>query len=296
MSDLKATILPERGVLRLSGPEVRDFLQGLVTNNVEAVAHGRAVYSALLTPQGKFLFDFFIAEDAEGRLLLDCEKERAGALAKRLTMYKLRAKVEIENLTESHCVTVLWDGEAEAKAPEDGALFPDPRLAELGIRAILPRDKAEDFIVMARASHKSPLNWHRHRILLGVGDATYDYEPEKSFPLELNFDELHAIDFKKGCYVGQEVTSRTKRRGSVRKRLLPCIVKGAMPASGTPVMAGTREVGTVFSGDTEVNRTLALLRLDLLPGKTLDANDATLEPEMPAWIGLKIEEAAHGEE
>lgn len=295
-SGLKAAILPERGVLRLSGPDMREFLQGLVTNNVESAGPGRAVYSALLTPQGKFLFDFFIAEDAEGRFFLDCEAERAGALAKRLTMYKLRAKVEIENLTESHCVAVLWDGEAAATAPDEGSLFPDPRLAALGMRAILPRDKAEDFIVMARASHKSPLNWHRHRILLGVGDATYDFEPERSFPLELNLDELHAIDFKKGCYVGQEVTSRTKRRGSVRKRLLPCVVKGAMPAPGTPVKAGTREVGTVFSGDIEAGRVLALLRLDLVSGRTLDADDATLVPEVPDWAGFSLEDSADAEE
>ncbi|MGX1197090.1 CAF17-like 4Fe-4S cluster assembly/insertion protein YgfZ [Parvibaculum sp. MBR-TMA-1.3b-4.2] len=295
-SGLKAAILPERGVLRLSGPDMRAFLQGLVTNNVESAGPGEAIYSALLTPQGKFLFDFFIVEDAEGCFLLDCEAERAAALAKRLTMYKLRAKVEIEDLTESHCVAALWDGEAAATAPDEGTLFPDPRLAALGTRAILPREDVAGFIASIGAEEATPEAWHRHRILLGVGDATYDFEAEKSFPLELNLDELHGIDFKKGCYVGQEVTSRTKRRGSVRKRLLPCAVKGAMPAPGTPVKAGTREVGTVFSGDRKTGRVLALLRLDLLSGQTLDANDATLVPEVPDWAGFSLEDSANADE
>ena len=299
MSDLsssfRATILPDRGVLRLSGADVRDFLQGLVTANVEGVASGKAVYAALLTPQGKFLFDFFIVEDSEGRFLLDCEGSRADALVRRLTMYKLRAKVEIENLSASHAVLALWGG-APAAAPEGGAIFADPRLAALGFRAILPRSEAGGFIAAAGASEATPEDWHRHRLSLGVGDATQDFEPEKSFPLELNFDELHAIDFKKGCYVGQEVTSRTKRRGSVRKRLMPCAIEGPLPAPGTPVMAGSRQAGTVYSGDEAAGRVLALLRLDLITGQTLLAGETELTPEVPDWAGFELGATADAED
>lgn len=285
MSELKGALLGGRGVIRVSGPEARSFLQGLITNNIDLVAPGRAIYAGLLTPQGKFLFDFLIAEDSNGDLLLDCDGARAPDLQKRLTFYKLRAKVSLENVSASYSVLAFWDGEVSAEL--EGVTFTDPRLAALGSRLITT--DASDALQRASAQQFSEADYHRHRIALGVGDAASDFEPDRSFPLEVNFDELNGVDFKKGCFIGQEVTSRTKRRGSVRKRLLPCIVEGPMPQQGAPVHAGTREAGTVHSIDTEGHRVLALLRLDLLRNATLKAEGATLVAVKPEWASFDIE-------
>jgi folate-binding protein YgfZ len=293
MTGTLASHLSGRGVLRIGGEEARSFLQNLVTNDVEKAGPDRAVYSALLTPQGKFLFDFFITEDPanKGALLLDCDGARTDELAKRLTMYKLRAKVTIEDVSESLGIAAIWR-EDGAAAPE-GPGFADPRLAAMGRRAILPKAAIEAATEAAGARAVPETAWHRHRIGLGVGDAARDFEPDRTFPLEVNFDELNGIDFHKGCYVGQEVTSRTKRRGSVRKRLLPVHVEGDLPPPDTPVKGGAREVGTIFSGDAETSRALALIRLDLIGGSVLEAGTAEIRPEIPGWLRL---EAAEGEE
>jgi len=279
MSGLKASLLPDRGVLRVGGADARPFLQGLITNNIDLVEGNRAIYAGLLTPQGKFLFDFFIIAAGDG-LLLDCDGARAADLLKRLTFYKLRADVTLENLGASHSVAALWDGQA---AP--AGTFPDPRLAALGHRIVTstPVEALKGF------TPATPADYHRHRIALGVGDAARDFEPDRTFPLEVNFDELNGIDFKKGCFVGQEVTSRTKRRGSVRKRLLPCRVEGDLPKPHTPVRSSGREAGMVFSGDAETSRVLALLRLDLIDGAVLEAGDASLTPEKPDWTNFELE-------
>ncbi len=284
MSELKAAILPDRGVLRVGGADARDFLQGLVTNNVDLVKPGEAIYAGLLTPQGKFLFDFFITSE-DGGFILDCDGRRIGELQKRLTFYKLRANITLEDLSAERSVIAFWGG-AQATLPD--LSFADPRLAEIGHRAISATPEAA--IATAGAEHATPADYHRHRIALGVGDAARDFEPDRTFPLEVNFDELHGVDFHKGCFVGQEVTSRTKRRGSVRKRLVPCLVEGDLPKPHTPVRASGREAGTVFSGDAETGRVLALLRLDLVEGAVLEAGDATLTPERPDWAAFSLAE------
>jgi hypothetical protein len=280
MNAVKACTLAERGVLKVGGPDARGFLQGLITNDVEAAGGAHAVYAVLLTPQGKFLFDFFLSADpADGEaLLLDCDGARIADLVKRLTMYKLRAKVEIEDLSATHGVAVYWHEDGTPLAA-DGPMLPDPRLPAMGARATLPRTA-----LPAGGAD----GWHRHRIGLGVGDAAEDFEPDRTFPLEVNLDALHGIDFHKGCFVGQEVTSRTKRRGNVRKRLLPCNVEGDLPTPGTPVKAAMREVGTVFSGDGETARVLALLRLDLIKDATLEAGPSGLTPDIPAWLAPEM--------
>ncbi|MGB3809299.1 MAG: folate-binding protein [Parvibaculum sp.] len=275
---LKASILPERGVLRIGGADARTFLQNLITNNVDLVDGTRAVYAGLLTPQGKFLFDFLIVAEGDA-LLLDCDGARIAELQKRLNFYKLRAQVTIEDVSATHKVAAIWGGEAPKGA------FADPRLAALGHRLI-----AENPAVPG-ATAATPAEYHRHRIALGVGDAAHDFEPDRTFPLEVNFEEMNGVDFQKGCFVGQEVTSRTKRRGSVRKRLLPCTVEGEMPKPHTPVRSVGREVGTVFSVDKEGGRVLALLRLDLLNGAPLEIGETSLTPHKPSWAKFELEGA-----
>lgn len=279
---LKASILPERGVLRVGGAEARTFLQNLITNNVDLAEGTKAIYAGLLTPQGKFLFDFIIIADGDG-LLLDCDGARIGDLAKRLAFYKLRAQVTIEDVSATHKVMAVWGGDASAIK---GA-FTDPRLAALGTRLIAADPQAPG------TEAATPADYHRHRIAHGVGDAAHDFEPDRTFPLEVNFEELNGVDFQKGCFIGQEVTSRTKRRGSVRKRLLPCTVEGDMPKPHVPVRSVGREVGTVFSVDKVGGRVLALLRLDLLNGAPLEIGDSTLTPHKPSWAHFEL---AGGEE
>tara|TARA_R110000868_G_scaffold2793_3_gene19310 strand:- start:2949 stop:3818 length:870 start_codon:yes stop_codon:yes gene_type:complete len=277
---LKATILPERGVVRVGGPEARPFLQNLITNNIDLVDGKQAIYAGLLTPQGKFLFDFIISGDADGKsLLLDCDGTRVADLVKRLTFYKLRADVTIEDASAGLKVLAVWGGDAPA-----GALA-DPRLAAMGVRLIAAAP------VVAGAEAATPADYHAHRIALGVGDAARDFEPDRSFPLEVNFEEMNGVDFQKGCFIGQEVTSRTKRRGSVRKRLVPCDVVGESPKPHDPIRLVGREVGTVFSVDAAGERVLALLRLDLLNGAPLEIGDTTLTPHKPAWAHFEMQGA-----
>lgn len=287
MTKLKASTLERRGVVKVSGSEARDFLQGLITNNAEEAKPGVAVYSALLTPQGKFLFDFFLTESPAGDMLLECERARAGDLVKRLTTYKLRAKVEIADVSDAYRLVVTW---GEGAGPLTGALsYIDPRVTALGYRHILPLAAHDKALGNSGAETVPAPDYDRMRIALGVGEAPFDFEPERTFPLEVNFDDLNGIDFQKGCFVGQEVTSRTKRRGSVRKRLLPCLVEGPTPRTHTPVTAAGREVGMIYSTDSETDHVLALIRLDLMHDVVLEAGDASLTPLKPHWARFELE-------
>lgn len=289
MTGAMASTLTERGVLKIGGPDAGSFLQGLVTNNVDLAGPGTAVYAALLTPQGKFLFDFFIIADPADKsaLLLDCDGARTDALLKRLAMYKLRAKVTIEDVSETMEVAVLWHGDGTPMT--EGPGFADPRLAAMGRRIIGPEAKIQAAITEAGAQAAPETAWHSLRIANGVGDAARDFEPDRTFPLEVNFAEMNGVDFHKGCFVGQEVTSRTKRRGSVRKRLLPVHVEGDMPEPGTPIKGGAREIGTILSTDAASARALALMRLDLIRSAVLEAGLAEIRPEIPAWLPVSLD-------
>ncbi len=285
MDTPRAARLEDRAVLRLGGSEVRDFLQGLVSNDVERLGPESAIYAALLTPQGKYLFDFFLADTSDG-LLLEGEAERLGPLAKRLSMYRLRADVEIEAVDLAvHAVfgdraaaaLGLDDAPGAARVLEGGGMaFVDPRDARAGIRVLGGAAGPLGDIAQASAA-----DYDRHRLALGLPDGSRDLEVDRSILLEADFEALNGVDFKKGCYVGQEVTARTKHRGLVRKRLRPVAVQGPLPAPGTPILAGGREVGTLRSGRDD--RALALLRLDAVEGAgemTAEASRITPLPEV----------------
>ncbi len=288
--------LADRGVLAVAGDDARPFLQGLVSNDVMRIAPDRAIHAALLTPQGKYLFDFCIAE-AGGRLLLDAERARLSDLQRRLARYRLRAKVTLA-MDESMAVYALGGNGAAAAlglAGEDagravpfagGVVFVDPRLAALGLRAILPADEAEGALTGRGFEGDNAAAWDRRRLALGIADGSRDMQIEKSLLLEAGFDELNGIDFAKGCYVGQELTARTRYRGLIKKRLVPVIVAGPLPAAGTPVLAAGAEVGEVRSGRD--GQALALLRLEALArvrtGEVeLTAGAARLVPTKPDW-------------
>ncbi|WP_341702342.1 folate-binding protein [Ferrovibrio sp.] len=270
MPDLFCAALPGTGatgrsLLRVTGPEASGFLDALVSNTVATAAPGRAVYTALLTPQGKFLHDFFVTADADGALLLDTAAERRADLKRRLTLYRLRAKIEFGEPDWQGFI--LFGGSAPPVLPplllQAGAvLFADPRLPALGWRLWLPPG-------MAPAAKELGLPvpfdaWERHRLILGVPDGARDIEPEKGILLENHFEALHGVDFGKGCYIGQELTARTKYRGLVKKQL--CKVKSSdgdfLPLPGTAITLDGREVGEMRSSLGGMG--LALLRLDAM--------------------------------
>lgn len=247
------------------------FLQGLVSNDVAAAGPGRAVWAALLTPQGKYFADFFIrlAGDSE-TLLLDCAAGEADAVAARLGRFRLRAKVEIAPVA-AH-VHAVWDG-----APEAGMdAVPDPRLPEAGFRVLA---------AAPLAGNADATDYDRHRLALGLPDGARDLEPERSVLLEAGFDELGGVSWTKGCYMGQELTARTRYRGLIKRRLVPVALRdGALPPPGTPLLADGREAGTMRSGLEAAG--LATVRLEHLR-TTLETEDgARLEPRIPGWMVL----------
>jgi folate-binding protein YgfZ len=230
-----ASLLPLRGVLSLGGADRVTFLQGLVSNDVNAVLPGSAIYAALLTPQGKFLHDMFIIE-AGDHFLLDCEAARADDLLKRLTAHKLRAKITLDKVISGYDVWAAWDGDAPK------GWLPDPRLAALGSRILLKKGTKPDHVRAARFE-----DYDRHRISLGVPDGSRDLIVGKSTLAEGNLDLLNGISFTKGCYLGQELTARLHHRGLVKKRIFPVKITGVPPEFGSIVRDGADDIGDMRS-------------------------------------------------
>ena len=280
--------LGSRGVLEVAGADRAAFLQGLVSNDVTKAGPGRAVFAALLTAQGKYLHDFFIIA-LDDRLYLDCEAARLADFKKRLNLYKLRSQVSLDDASGRFAVAASWGdgvlaklGLNDAGAAREfagGVAYADPRLSGLGARFLIPRGREAEIAKLgfARADDAA---YDKHRLSLGVPDGSRDLEVEKSILLENGFEELNGVDFTKGCYMGQELTARTKYRALIKKRLLPVTVDGPLPAPGTSIMAGAEEVGEIRSGAGGV--ALAMLKLDALSGP-LTAGGAKLVPFKPDW-------------
>ena len=272
---MSITRLIDRGVIRIGGEEARDFLQNLVTNNMDAVTPERAGYGALLTPQGKIICDFLIVAlpdaDADGGgFLLDTPLLQTPDLMKRLKLYKLRAKVTLEDLTERSAVLASADG---APLPaEVGVVYTDPRLPALGQRAIVDAAGADDLVDAV------PEAWHARRVGLGVPAGGRDFPYGDTFPHEALLDQLDGVSFRKGCYIGQEVVSRMQHRGTARTRIVPVVFEGGIATeTGAPATAAGKPLGTI--GSTAGDKALALLRLDRLA-------DALAAGETPLGGGL----------
>jgi len=275
----KTAFLADRGIVRLTGPDAHGFLDGLITCDLAKVAPGRARLGALLTPQGKILFDFIVHEAAEqdgGGILLDILAGMAGDLARRLGFYKLRAKVVIEDLSETLGILAGWD----SATPDDdlGLASPDPRSAELGWRMILARTDGP------AAATSTAGEYHAHRIACGVPEGGKDFLFADAFPHEALMDRLGGVDFDKGCYVGQEVVSRMQHRGTARTRIVRARYPDGIPAdAGADVTAGDRVIGK--TGSAQAGNGLATVRLDrleeaLAAGEAIRAGglDVVLEP------------------
>jgi hypothetical protein len=299
MSSSGYVALPERGVIALHGADRVAFLQGLISRDLEQITTDRAGYGALLTPQGKFLFDFMILRTADA-LLLDAERARLPDLLRRLTMYRLRAKVDLEDASGRYAVAaVLGDDVARRFELEDrpgacrplgeGFVFIDPRLTRLGVRALLPPATLGPTLQALGFVPIEPEAYERVRITAGVPDGSRDLLTERSTLLESGFEELNGVDFAKGCFVGQELTARMKYRGLVRKRLLPVVLKGPRPEPGTIIRLGEREAGEMRSSID--GRGLALLRLDRIAeadqaSTPLSAGATEVMPVKPDWVNF----------
>jgi folate-binding protein YgfZ len=300
MPDASFVILEDRGILAVSGPDHRSFLQGLVSNDVEKVGPERALYAALLTAQGKYLHDFMMAE-VDGAIWLDAEAAHFAALKRRLAVYRLRARAALDEKPHLAVAAIFGDGalaatgltgEPGAAQPfGSGVIFVDPRLPALGARGILPRADIRQALREMGLSEAGFPAYDRLRLSLGIPDGSRDLMPEKSILLEAGFDELNGVDWLKGCYIGQELTARTKYRGLVKRRLMPVEIDGPTPAPGTIVTAGGREVGEMRSSRDELG--LALLRINpSAEGEPLKAGDATLIAMKPGWMRLEGEDGS----
>jgi tRNA-modifying protein YgfZ len=283
---MQSALLPDRGVVKVAGDDARKFLNGLITSDIGKVAPGQACFAALLTPQGKIIVDFLLAEAPAadgGGFFLDCPRALAPALVQRLNFYKLRAQVIVEDLSETLGVLAIWGG---AATTEYGLCYADPRLPDLGLRCMLPPHLAQDAAADIGAELREPAAYEAHRIALGVPRGGLDFIYGDAFPHETDMDQLSGVDFDKGCFVGQEVVSRIEHRGTARTRIVPVAYDGFAPEAGAPVSAGEKTVGTL--GSTAQGRGLAMLRLDrtadaLAAGAPLVAGGVEIRLAKPAW-------------
>ena len=281
---MKAALLPDRGVVKVSGEDARTFLNGLITTDVTELRPGSGRFGALLTPQGKIIVDFLITA-APGRhgggFLFDCPRALAQTLADKLSFYKLRAKVTIENLSEGFAVLAAWGGEV---APRPDLSFADPRDTALGLR-ILTKDELKKVADLIGAELADSEAYEAQRIAAGVPRGGLDFAYGDAFPHETNMDRLNGVDFDKGCFVGQEVVSRMQHRGSARTRMVKVLLEGPRPETGVSILAGSKVVGTMGSASGTIG--LALIRTDrvadaLATGLSLTAGGIALrlaEPE-----------------
>jgi folate-binding protein YgfZ len=261
--------LPERGIITVEGDDRVAFLQGLVSNDVATAGPGHAVWAALLTPQGKWLADFFVFADAE-TLKLDCERAQIAMLLQRLSRYRLRMKIALST-DDALQVYATWGG---GRPDVAGLVAPDPRLPDFAWRVLAVADLP---------CNATAEDWDLHRLSAGLPDGSRDMEPDRSTLLEAGFDELTGVSWSKGCYMGQELTARTKYRGLLKRRLVPVAIDGPLPSPGTPVLRDGVEVGIMRSGRDQIG--LAVLRLDSLD-RPLRCGDATLTPRIPDWMRL----------
>ena len=276
---MKAAFLPDRGVVKVSGEDARNFLNGLVTTDVTLVRPGLGRFGALLTPQGKIVIDFLITETPSGHgggFLIDCPRALAQALTDKLGFYKLRAKVSIENLSDTFGVIAGWDG---APSVRPDLAFDDPRSEALGLRILAPETLAPKVADLMGAELVDSKTYEAHRIACGAPRGGLDFTYGDAFPHETNMDRLHGVDFDKGCYVGQEVISRMQHRGTARTRTVRITLDDFAPEPGAAILAGDKPVGTIGSTAGQIG--LALIRTDrvadaLQAGLSLTAGGLTL--------------------
>jgi len=287
---VQAALLPDRSLLEIAGEDRLSFLQGLITNDVEGLVRGAACFAGLLSPQGKILFDFFVI-DAGDHLLLDCPPASGADLLKRLTFYKLRAKIKLSDVSERWRVAAAWgERAADFCGANAGIAFQDPRLPALGFRALIEADRASQL-----PAGKS--DYEAMRIALAVPEGGKDYAYGDAFPHEACFDLLHGVNFKKGCYVGQEVVSRMQHRGTARTRVLAVSAARPLPDGGADILADGFAVGRLGSAAGTLG--IALARLDrvaeaMAKGQPLKAGGVSVALTVPSWATYTLDSSSAG--
>jgi tRNA-modifying protein YgfZ len=298
---MKAALLPDRGVVKVAGDGARSFLHGLVTVDILSLKPAEGRFCALLTPQGKIIADFMVtavpAKDGGG-FFLDVPRALAGSIVDKLNVYKLRAKVLVEDLSDVLGVLAVWNGgtqrehaRCEGAGDEVGPRFADPRLPTLGLRVMLPPQRAAKVAAALDAALVESSEYEAHRIGLGVPRGGLDFTYGDAFPHETDMDQFGGIDFNKGCYVGQEVVSRMEHRGSARTRAVPVRYGVGAPEAGVAVLAGERQVGTM--GSAACGNGIALLRLDRVAeahsrGEPLTAGGVPITVVKPDWARFAV--------
>lgn len=293
MALMHAAFLSTRTLIALKGTDAASFLQGLVTCDMRRLGPSQSVYGALLTPQGKFLHDFFIIQWADGRVVLDTPAAGAELLCKRLAMYRLRANIEILRLpADAYGVAAVFGNETATyaagftQAPGDAlSVMADPRLQSLGLRIAGKADAVRQWVSSQGHPVVAEEDYETHRLRLGVPDGEKDLIAEKSLPMEFGFEALHAIDFDKGCYVGQEVTARSKFRAELRRGIyrVESAAGQDLPSYGTLVLAGGQQAGELRSVTGGIG--LAYLRKEFVgPTQALVAEGVEIRASVPSWL------------
>lgn len=306
MTQYRMTLLPDRGVVEVAGPDATEFLQGLTTNDVDrdGDGEGEAIFAGLLTPQGKILFEFFIVHRGPESYWLECPGSQAADVVRRLSMYKLRAKITVADRSAEFAVAAGWGEGAAPAAPGMLATYADPRYAPLGARFILPADGAAAWASASGAEVVGEAAYHAHRVALAVPQGGLDYAFGEAFPHEAGYDDLHGVDFEKGCYVGQEVVARMHHRGTAKTRIAGVELAHPLDAS-TDAGTGTLEIRAAdlpvgVLGSVDGTHGLAMIRLDraaeaMQQGLPLQAGEVTLTLRQPPWAQYSVPTAGGGQ-
>ena len=284
MGQCQAALLADRAVFRVTGIDARKFLQGMLTNDVGKLSDRGALHAGLLAPQGKILFELFVVA-AKEEFLVEVARDRMAELIKRLSSYRLRSRIEMREEPDIQ-VAAVWGG--PPGLPEGAIAYRDPRLAALGWRALLPAATSASAL---GCNDATDADYHAMRIRLGVPEGGRDYAFGETFPHEALFDQLNGVDFKKGCYVGQELVSRMEHRGLARKRVVPVEGETELPPSGTPVTAAGVAIGAL--GSSSGVSGLALIRLDraeeaLAKGAALKAGEVPITLRQPEFARFSV--------
>ncbi|MCB1513841.1 MAG: folate-binding protein YgfZ [Hyphomicrobiaceae bacterium] len=290
MSKCRMALLPDRGVLAITGEDREKLVQGIATNDLARLETERALHTGLLSPQGKILFDFFVVRTTDA-LLIETARASVAALKQRLDMYRLRAKADVADVSGRYTVVVCWGG---PHAPDhEGSPtvgFSDPRHPELGTRHLASLE-SEWNCDAEGAEAATQDDYHAHRIAIGVPEAGRDFALGDTFPHEALYDQTRSVSFTKGCYVGQEVVSRMQHRATARKRVVPVVSSSALPEPGSAIRAGDVTIGTL--GSVAGTRALAMLRLDRVAefrnkGIAITAGSAPIEIKLPDWVTFPL--------
>jgi folate-binding protein YgfZ len=289
MSYSYMTLLPDRGLIEVGGPDACVFLHGLLTNDIENARPGDAVFAGLLTPQGKILFDFLVFVRDRQTYWIDCFRDQAGYLTKKLSLYKLRSRIAISDRSEDFAVGALW-----GDAPGEGrraflATFTDPRYAPLGERFLIAHEHQHEEGLAA--SVVGDAAYHSHRIALAIPQGGLDYAYGEAFPHEACYDDLHGVDFKKGCYVGQEVVSRMHHKGIAKTRIVGVDARAPLEGGGVEISADGTPVGQL--GSIDGTKGIAMVRLDRVEdavrqGIPLLVGDVALTVRRPPWASYEV--------